>query len=464
MTDVRKDNTALIHSIEDAVPLYAGNGLPACRQTIGMETEISLYREMPDGTHAGASARECFDLLEPLRAEGQAPQLEMASALEYASPPFRITDLARMNRQVREDYAVFLGAIGKAGLKTGSSQLPFATLASARDNLVDRERARGLVEGMRRFKPEAFLKVTLLCTSTQVSISYADSRDLYRILATGYALSPVIFALFANHPAFIEGGRDVRAEHPRAVWYGQFGEVGGIPDSFLQATGGDDFIRRHAQQVFANNMLFYYDENGAVVWPESPLPFAALAERGLNTRSNYDLSESFLYHDLKVCNIRDETGAATGKRVEFRGFDGGPVSTLSAHAFVGLLLGDTETYDRLQGLLLAYGMTPDCEDFRDNLIASRHAAAHHGGAYMNVRYGRGRLDAFCRELAAVLLLAAERQPDAAAPLHPLIEIARTGQSLAKAAAAATPDYAAALQGLNTQSTVMSPRRQAPGRF
>lgn len=447
MTDIRKDNTALIHSIEDVLALYAGNALPAEKQTIGMETEISLYRRLPDGTLAGATAKECFDLLAPLREQGQAPQLEMASALEYASPAFRVTELARMNRQVAEDYAVFLDAIAAAGLHTGSAQLPFATLASARKNLVDRERARGLVEGMRRFKHESFLKVTLLCASTQVSVSYADSDDLYRTLATGYALSPVIFALFANHPAFIEGGRDVRGEHPRATWYGYFGEVGGIPASFLDAADGDDFIRRHAGQVFTNEMLFYYDADGEVVWPEKPLPFAALAEIGLNTRSNYDLSESFLYHDLKVCNIRDENGVPTGKRVEFRGFDGGAVSTLSAHAFTGLLLRDAESRDQLQGLLLAYGMTPDCEDFRDNLISSRYAAARHNGYFMDVRYGRGRLDGFCQELAALLLRTAERNPEAASTLHPLIEIARTGKSLAQVTAEATPDYAGSLKAL-----------------
>lgn len=448
MTEVRKDDKRLIHSPADVHAQYAGNGLPAAAQTIGMETEICLYHRAPHGRLRGASARECFNLVAGLTAAGYPAQLEMASALEYASPAFGVTDLARMNATVSQDYAVFLQAIAAAGLSVGTAQLPFATLETARANLVDRERARGLVEGMSRFKHPSFLKVTLLCTSTQVSLSYADADDLYQTLAIGYALSPVIFALFADHPAFVDGGKDTRATHPRAAWYGDFGAVGGIPDSFLQASDGADFIRRHAEQVFANEMLFYYDAEGTVVWPEKPLPFRDLATIGLNTQSNYDLAESFLYHDLKVCNIRDENGVPTGKRVEFRGFDGGTLGALTAHGFIGLLLRDPPTTNTLQHLLRRYGMTPDCADFAENLVTAREAAAHHGGKFMDVRYGRGNLKAFCAELAEVLYHAASSQPALlTGPLQTLLGVARTGCSRAAFAVMHTPDYATACNHL-----------------
>lgn len=455
MTDVRNDNTTLINSIDDVLPLYAGNGLATGQQTIGMETEISLYRRNADGSLAGASAKECADIVNTLKAKGYTAQLEMASAVEYASNAYRVTDLARMSRDVHSDYVVFCQHIDAAGLNTAGAQLPFATLASARDNLVDRDRARGLVEGMQRFKPEEFLKVTLLCTSTQVSVSYSDADDLYRTLCTGYALSPVIFALFANHPAFIENGVDVRNQHPRAAWYGAFGEVGGIPASVLNARNGEEFIRLHAEQVYNNDMLFYYDQQGEIVWPEKPLPFAALTELGLNTRSNYDLSESFLYHDLKVCNIRDENGVATGKRVEFRGFDSGTLSTLTAHGFVGLLLRDENASAELQGLLLSYGLTPDCEDFAHNLQASRDAVAHHGGKYLDVAYGRGTLREFCGELADILDRANKRQPDACPAIGQLIALAVRGTSLAELSAAHTPNYAAEIAKLKAASASAS---------
>ena len=474
MTDVRNDNTTLIHSIDDVLPLYAGNGLAADQQTIGMETEISLYRRNADGSLSGANAKECADLVADLKSKGYPAQLEMASALEYASAPYRATDLATMSRDIRADYAVFRDHITAAGLSAGSAQLPFATLNTARGNLVDRDRARGLVEGMQRFKPQEFLKVTLLCTSTQVSASYSDADDLYRTLCTGYALSPVIFALFANHPAFIEGGVDTRNQHPRAAWYGAFGDVGGVPASLLQARDGDDFIKRHAAQVFNNDMLFYYDQQGEIVWPEKPLPFAELAKIGLNTRSNYDLSESFLYHDLKVCNIRDENGIATGKRVEFRGFDSGALSTLTAHAFIGLLLRDERASAELQGLLMTYGMTPDCDDFATNLIASRAAVAQHGGKYLDVAYGNGTLRDFCADLADVLNRACTRNPDACPQMAQLIALAQRGTSLAELSAAQTPDYKAEIAKLavvadqaglraanDAQRTLPRPNKSAP---
>lgn len=455
MTDVRNDNTTLIHCIDEVLPLYAGNGLASDKQTIGMETEISLYRHNADGSLSGASAKECADLVGELKAKGYTAQLEMASAVEYASNAYRVSDLAIMSRDVENDYTAFRQRIKDAGLHAGSAQLAFATLDSARGNLVDRDRARGLVEGMQRFKPQEFLKVTLLCTSTQVSVSYSDANDLYRTLCTGYALSPVIFALFANHPAFIEGGADVRKEHPRAAWYGAFGDVGGVPASLLNAKGGEDFIRLHAQQVFNNDMLFYYDQQGEIVWPEKPLPFAALADLGLNTRSNYDLSESFLYHDLKVCNIRDENGVATGKRVEFRGFDSGALSTLTAHAFVGILLRDESAQAELQGLLMTYGLTPDCEDFAQNLIASREAVANHGGKYLDIAYGRGTLREFCADLASILDRASKRAPDACPALAQLTALAARGTSLAQLSAAQTPDYAAEIAKLKAATLTAS---------
>ena len=455
MTDVRNDNTTLIHSIDDVLPLYAGNGLTANKQTIGMETEISVYRRNADGSLSGANAKECADIVNTLKDRGYTAQLEMASAVEYASNAYRVTDLAVMCRDVGNDYAAFRAEIDAAGLYTAKAQLPFATLDSARENLVDRDRARGLVEGMQRFKAEEFLKVTLLCTSTQVSVSYSDADDLYRTLCTGYALSPVIFALFANHPAFIEDGVDVRNQHPRAAWYGAFGDVGGIPASLTQAKDGTDFIARHAQQVFNNDMLFYYDQQGEIVWPEKPLPFAALAELGLNTRSNYDLSESFLYHDLKVCNIRDENGVATGKRVEFRGFDSGYLSTHSAHAFVGVLLRDQYASAELQGLLMQYGLTPDCEDFAQNLQSSRDAVANHGGKYMDVAYGRGNLREFCAGLATILDRACTRQPELKNSLDLLTVLAAEGKSLAAAHAAQTPSYAAEIAQLKANTVVAS---------
>ncbi len=448
MTEVRKDDTTLIHSPADILDLYQGNGLTPPRQTIGMETEISLYARDAKGQLRGATAAECATLVELLKAEGYPAQLEMASALEYASPAFRVIELARLNTTVQDGWERFTRAVAAAGLSVGTAQLPFATLDSARENLVDRERARGLVEGMARFKHPSFLKVTLLCTSTQVSVSYADSADLYNVLATGYALSPVIFALFANHPAFIEGGRDARKEHPRAAWYGDFGAVGGIPDSFLQAKDGDNFIRRHAEQVFNNDMLFYYDATGEVVWPEHPLPFRDLAALGLNTRSNFDLAESFLYHDLKVCNIRDEDGIATGKRVEFRGFDSGELGALTAPGFICLLLRDPEAAAQLQGLLQTYGMTPDCDDFAANLVASRQAVAHHGGKFLDVPYGRGNLKDFCAELAEILYRAAALTPGAlTSSMHQLISIARHGITQAQIEALNTPDYPTACKRL-----------------
>lgn len=441
MTDVRNDDFTLIHSIDDVIPLYAGNGAPLSRQRIGFETEICLYRKGPDGKPVAATSAECSALLKHLENLGHKPQLEMASAIEYASPAFRVTEVALLSREIAQSWESYIAAIRDFGLiPSDGALLPFVTLASAKENLVDRDRARGLVKGMELFKAPELLKVTLLSTSTQVSISYRDADDLYETLTTGYALQPAIIALFANHPAYIEGN-DTRIDfNPRAKFYEAFGKDGGIPESILTAKNGHEFIRNHARHVFDTEMIFYYDRDKRLVWPEKPVRFRDLSALGLNTRSNYDLAETFVYTDYKICNIRDENGVPTGKRVEVRGFDAGELGVQAAVPFVHALLRDEEGRAQVQGLLLQYGIAPDLPDWKDKVLAARHAAANHGGKYLDVPFGNGTLKAFCRELGVILGLHAQKEPQSARFIAPLREICDTGLSVAEKNARAATSY------------------------
>jgi len=450
MTDVRNDNTTLINSIDEVIPLYKGNGLPLDKQTIGFETEIGVYKKGPDGNPVGASTQDTSALLQYLKSLGHDAQLEMASAVEYASQPFRVTEVPRLVDQIKKAWQDYTGAIAAKGFKVNdASFFPFATLKSAEGNLVDRDRARGLVKGMKLHKAVEFLKVTLLATSTQISLSYKDPTDLHDLLTTGYALQAPLFALFGNYPAFIEGS-DKRVDYnPRAAFYEAFGEVGSIPKTLLEAKGGDDFIRRHAQQVFENPLLYYYDSAGTIVWPEKPITFAQLKKLGLNTRSNYDLSETFLYPDIKVCNIRDEEGRAVAKRIEIRGFDAGELGAKASAPFIHALLRDPEASLQVKALLAEYGLTPDQEGWQERIVSARHKAAYHDGKYLDVTFGirpdgkPGNLKAFSRELADILQLYAQRNPALKESLQPLIDIARSGVSQAELKSRRTKDYAEA---------------------
>lgn len=437
MTDVRSDDFTLIDSIGDVIPLYQGNGLAPDRQCIGFETEIGVYRHGADGRPVAASARDSAMLLQHLKDLGHRPQLEMASAVEYASPPFRVTEVPQLAREVRQSFADYTAAIRAKGfIPNDASFFPFATLESAEANLVDRDRARGLVKGMKRHKAPAFLKVTLLATSTQVSLSYKDPADLHDLLATGYALQAPLFALFANYPPHIEGSRAPVDFNPRAAFYEAFGDQGGIPKTFLEARDGDDFIRRHAQQVFETPMLYYYDQDKNIVWPSAPVTFGGLKAQGLNTRSNYDLAESFIYSDLKVTNIRDEDGNPAGKRVEVRGIDAGTLGVHAAAPFIHAVLRDPVTNVQVKGLLAEYGLTPGQDGWQARIVEARHNAAFHGGKYLDVAFGvkpdgsPGRLADFSCDLASVLGLYAQRNPALAEALQPLIHIAASGQTLA----------------------------------
>lgn len=447
MTDVRNDDFTLINTIDDVVPLYSGNGQKEHEQYIGFETEIFVYRKGADGKPQGASSRECADLVQHLKSRGLEPQLEMASAVEYASPAYPVTEVAKLNGEITQAWKDYTQGIRDAGFQTNDAALaPFVTLDSAKENLVDRDRARGLVKGMGLFKAPEFLKVTLLCTSTQVSLSYASPDDLRDTLTTGYALTGAIFGVFANYPAFIEGKDERLTSNPRAAFYEAFGKDGGIPQSLLQSTSGDDFIRRHAEQVFKTDMLFYYDQKQELVWPEKPVKFEELQKIGLNTRSNYDLAETFVYTDYKVCNIRNSEGKPIGKRVEVRGFDAGETGALSAVPFCHALLRDPVGRGAVQGLLADYGLLPDQDGWQERLVAARHSAANHGGKFLDVPFGTrpdgsdGNLKDFARDLGQILKAYTARNPELSGALSPIIEICETGKPAAQIKSEQTRDY------------------------
>ena len=252
MTDVRSDDFTRINTIEDVIPLYKGNLLPVDKQYIGFETEICVYKNV-DGKPVAASSQDCAKLLQHLKDLGHAPQLEMASAVEYASPPFRVTEVPQLVKEIKQAFGDYTDAIKSQGFTPNDSALlPFVTLESAESNLVDRDRARGLVKGMKLFKEPEFLKVTLLCTSTQVSLSYKDPDDLHDLLTTGYALQAPIYALFGNYPAFVEGS-DKRIEvNPRAAFYEAFGVQGGIPETLLTAKDGAEFVRNYIEAEYSS--------------------------------------------------------------------------------------------------------------------------------------------------------------------------------------------------------------------
>lgn len=447
MTEVRNDNRTLINSIDDVIPFYTGNGNTLDQQYIGFETEIGVYKQDKDNRPVGTTTEDTAQLLKYLKDRGYHAQLEMASAVEYASPPFRLTKIAQAVKEVADSWSDYNAAIRAQGfVANDASFFPFATLKSAEENLVDRDRARGLVKGMKLHKPEEFLKITLLATSTQVSLSYSSPADLYDLLATGYALQAPIFALFGNYPAFIEGS-DKRIDfNPRAAFYEAFGDQGGVPRSLLDAKDGDDFIRRHAQQVLQNQLLYYYDHDGSIVWPEKPVTFLELKELGLNTRSNYDLSESFIYSDLKVTNIRDEDGQPIGKRVEVRGLDAGETAVRSGLPFIHAALRDPEASTQVKALLAEYGLTPGQDGWQQRVVDARHNAAFHAGKYLDVPFGTrpdgtpGNLKAFSRELADILKLYAQRNPAVADAIQPVIAIAESGLTQAEQKSRTTLSY------------------------
>src|SRR5690606_8736374 len=116
VTDVSKDDLGLVHDAGDVISLYRGNGLPECEQRIGMEREIFMYRRGDDGNPVAATAQECLHVANALKSAGHAPQLEIASAIEYASPAFCVTETTPLLREITQALGDYDAAIQAQGL------------------------------------------------------------------------------------------------------------------------------------------------------------------------------------------------------------------------------------------------------------------------------------------------------------------------------------------------------------
>lgn len=441
MTDVQKNNTRLIASIDDARGLYA----PPPREftgKMGVEVEMPLI-DARRGKPEVPTAAEMEKLQQVLRAKGFDAQLEPAGVLEYASPATG-TDAKAVVRLVdvlRAELATFTNAAESAGFtRVPFSMVPTTTEQDALDKIVSRPRLQVSIGAMKDIFPADTLRLPLLTSAVQVSFSPKNENEMFDMARRAYALTPLLMAACNSLSGYVVGEDEKLGVLPRAKYYQGYGRAGGLSEAFLKAANGKEFIEGHIREVFDAPMHFAYDKEGNL-FPasrEKPITFAGLAAMGLNNQSNYELAETFLYNDIKICNLRDEAGNVVGKRMEVRGADSGIDQPVMAALLSAAIVPTGPQARAFDALLTEYGFTGNPKIDAPLYVAGREAVVNHGGKFMDVAFGKDpqtgaarSLRDFAADVASIVAERYEKQPELASDVSRLVQVLLTGDCDAK---------------------------------
>jgi hypothetical protein len=436
MTDVVRNKNRLIRSPEEARALYTQT--PAeFRGKVGLEVEMALYRpgtrkpEIPGADEIQAMHKTLCD-------KGFDAQLEAAGVLEYASPPVPVAEAPRLAAQAKKDLAAFEQVAKEHGYERAPfCILPTTTPEDALAKKVSRERLEAALDTLGTSYPKGTMNIPLLTTGVQTSFSPADQEEMFRMAKRAYALTPLLYAAMNSSSGFAcdEPGR--REQNMRGKYYEFYGACGGIAESFLKSSTSEEMICNHISAVFDAPMFFAYDLDGKVVRPEKGkvFTFRGLIEKGLNTQSNFELAETFIYNDVKICNLRDCDGQVVGKRIEVRAADSGLHQPFSVLLLTAALIPDGKTAETFDALLKDYGFTGNPVEDAALLKASRQAAVEHGGRFMDVPFGTGSLRDFAADVAGLISAHYANDKAVAPDVSKLCDLLLTGDCDAKLFAA-----------------------------
>lgn len=446
MTDVQKTNTRKINTPSEALFLYAP---PPAAYTgkLGVEVEIPLI-DTRNGKPDVPTAAVMQDIQTYLKTKGYDAQLEPAGVLEYASPATTPDGISGLVSQIKNDLDVFTAAAAREGLtRVPFSIVPTTTEQDALDKTVSRPRLQVSIGAMKDIFPPNTLRLPLLTAAVQTSFSPKDADEMFDMATRAYLLTPLLMAACNTFSGYVVNETDRKNEIPRAKYYEGYGRAGGLSEAFLKATNGAEFIQNHIQEVFQAPMHFAYDLDGNLfpASKEKPITFEGLIAQGLNTQSNYELAESFLYNDIKICNLRDEAGAVIGKRMEVRGADSGLDQPVMAALLTTAIVPNGDAAKEFDALVKSYGFTGCPKEDAPLLRAARDAVVNHNGNFMDVPFGKDpktgaakSLRSFAADVAGIVAKRYEAEPQLAKDVSRLVDVLLTGDCDAKIFAAKFP--------------------------
>ena len=436
MSEVNAADLTRINSADDIFDMYAGSGDQA---KSGIEVELPFFdpssADLPvmDLERNNELRNNALNAL----ADGFWVHNEPTSdLLEVTSRAATFANAKDVLEDIQKKIGILTQEAKNLGLKRSYFQeLPERTADDLLSRIVELDRYKGMYVPYRDDMKKC-VQYFAVCKSNQISVSPYTMDHMLDNVRRLYILAPFLFLLTDNSTGFSEGkpfsghaGMYLRHE---GLQQGR----GGVPPYIFTAASGEELIASHIDHVFNNPLFMYYDCEGNLVRVPSgdwSVTFNTLKEKGRNIASNYYLSQSILWPDVKIAALRndEEGGTVYGHRFEARMFGVGVHQHQTAFIITSALAFHESFAVAVDGLLERYGFSDnDLKQTHDRVLKSYKNAREHNGKFFDIAYGTGQMTNFAKEFADL----AEKMADATGlskEIQPLLTICRTGCTDAK---------------------------------
>ncbi len=462
----------LVRGPDDVLSRYRGyGGGDDDTRKIGAETErVYFQRDKPQQMMTTVQHGRFFDEVDRVRITDQETGKKTkrigvddetsAQVVEEQTSAYSYRDFGKVLEQEREIAGRMTEIAQKLGVRQSPfTNNPFVTHDQCFRNPVSapRQRTSQLVQAFYQFVGHDSLSYTFLTSPVHCSLSYNNPNELWDIARRTLYLTPWMYLASENSGNFMENIPLPLGKHFTMMTNQRLGARGGIPEFFYKCKNGEDYIRGHVDAVLDNRTVIsfrpvdagnafkvvandkqtyeeYTDPTGNYLTPRE-----MIAEYGYIPLSQFDLAESTLWPDLKICNIRNSENIPVGKRAEVRMWDAGPHQFASMVMTSAALLMDAQGGDDCDRLLEDFGFGPEPAKSEDLHRAAMKQACWHGNRFMDVPFGRQRsagyqttIHDFAKEVFPIIRDAIARMDARQLPrLEPLGYICETGNTDSK---------------------------------
>lgn len=434
MSEVNATDLTEINSADDMFALYAGSGDQA---KAGIEVELAFVNPQDSGLSVMSLSQN--DALKKA-AEKALPHGDWihneptSELLEVVSNAVPFSETKAVLKDINHKIKTLSDIALEQGLKRSYFQeLPDRTADDLLSRIMDVERYN-IMYAPYRADMKKCVQYFAVCKSNQVSVSAHNMNHMLENVRRLYLLAPFLFMLTDNSVGFSEGQPFAGHAGMSLRHHGLLEGRGGVLPYAFTADSGEEFIASHIDHVMNNPLFMYYDLQGNLARVPSgdwSVTLNSLKDRGLNIASNYYLSQSLLWPDVKIATLKNDADEVNGHRFEARMFGVGVHQHQSAFILTAGLAFNQNFAAGVDALLAQYGFTDD--DLAGSyalLLKSYKAAREHNGQFFDIEYGTGTMAGFAKDFANLVEVLA-REEGLTDEVAPILTICRTGCTDAK---------------------------------